>query len=190
MKRSWSLFRARPLSFCCCVFLVCLLQGCGNQFAFENSLSSRLLELIRKHSAGRPVLVFVSTRVGTVKAARGIVASLQKYGLMESFVEDNGQQERSQQRARPKRKSREEQCSVLKGAQRVFVLSLSLAFSLEEAALQFPRDAAEAIRAGIGVHHGGMSPQERHIIEKLFIEGDLKVVWFVVEQLRGGGAPI
>jgi ATP-dependent DNA helicase HFM1/MER3 len=44
-----------------------------NSFAFDNSLSRRVFELIKRHSNQRPTLVFCSTRKGVETCAKIIV---------------------------------------------------------------------------------------------------------------------
>lgn len=116
----------------------------GNSFVFENSLNNRLLELIRQHGAGRPTLIFVSTRKATYLAAQCILDQVQKLGLLTDLVSDQGQQAR-------------------------LVAALN---NLSDPHSQM----ANLLRCGLGVHHGGLSPTERHTIEALFTNGDLKVV--------------
>ena len=116
----------------------------GNSFVFENSLNNRLLELIRQHGAGRPTLVFVSTRRATYAAAQCILDQVQKLGLLTDLVSDSGQQSR-------------------------LVAALNNLHDSESR-------LTNLIRCGLGVHHAGLSPTERHTIEALFTNGDLKVV--------------
>lgn len=61
-------------------------RGSSNYFAFDNLLNSRLLEIIRRHADNRPALVFNATQKGSFAAAKAISDSLEKMGLVDTFV--------------------------------------------------------------------------------------------------------
>ncbi|GAA5919330.1 hypothetical protein JCM6882_002778, partial [Rhodosporidiobolus microsporus] len=45
----------------------------GNDFAFANTLSFKLYDIVKEHASGKPVLVFCSTRKGCTQAADALV---------------------------------------------------------------------------------------------------------------------
>jgi hypothetical protein len=68
-------------------------KSAHNPFVFDNQLNGRLFEMIRAHNPDKPTLIFVSTRKGTLQAARAIVADMQKNNL--PFDMDRKQQNKS-----------------------------------------------------------------------------------------------
>lgn len=65
-----------------------------NNFIFESGLNKRLMELIKRHSEGRPTLVFVSTRKATIQAATVILNDARRMGMMQELVRDEAQRQR------------------------------------------------------------------------------------------------
>jgi ATP-dependent DNA helicase HFM1/MER3 len=66
----------------------------GNFFAFEHSLNSRLIELIRRHSDNRPTLIFNSTRKNAEQAAKAVSDSFVKLGLLNTIITTDRQRQR------------------------------------------------------------------------------------------------
>ncbi|KAI8099039.1 Sec63 Brl domain-containing protein [Halteromyces radiatus] len=53
----------------------------GNTFAFEKSLDWKLLDIINKHSANKPVLIFCSTRASTQSACDTLLKLMDQQGM-------------------------------------------------------------------------------------------------------------
>ena len=66
----------------------------GNPFAFEHALNQRLIELIRKHSDGRPTLIFNATRKNAEGAAKTVAADITRLGLISTVVASDAQRRR------------------------------------------------------------------------------------------------
>lgn len=66
----------------------------ANTFMFDNSLNGHLLELIRRHASGRPVIVFNPTRKSAQQAAKAVADNIRQMGLTDSVVTSDQQRSR------------------------------------------------------------------------------------------------
>ena len=108
-----------------------------SDFGFDMSLSYKLAAIIKCHSAGKPTLVFCSTRKSCQQAANVL--------------------------------AKENHCYV-KNTQHSHYLG-DKASLLKDTAL-----AMYVAKHGIGYHHAGLLQADRHLIESLFLEGQLLVL--------------
>lgn len=132
----------------------------SNDFAFANSLSFKLYDLIKQYSSGKPcvtpivlrqassmltsccsVLVFCNTRKSCTQAAEA---------LLKSYKEAVTSNARRHTLAWPK---------PSRGEYKTGDKSLSV-----------------LLEYGIAVHHAGMEMNDRKLVEKLFIDGKISVV--------------
>ncbi|KAL0946540.1 hypothetical protein HGRIS_012747 [Hohenbuehelia grisea] len=127
----------RPCKLTRFVYGVPRKRGC-NDFAFGRQLDYRLFEILHKHSVGKPVLIFCSTRKGVLDTG------LQ---LLKDYVEAE-EKKKQLPWTRPPR----------------------LSHTFHDPKL------SELAAAGIGVHHAGLSMDDRRTTEDLYLKKVLRVV--------------
>jgi ATP-dependent DNA helicase HFM1/MER3 len=124
---------------------------CHADFLFEKRLNDFIYQIVADFSDGKPSLVFCSSRKGTSETADHLAGDAAKAA---------GMRQRGSIAATGSTFVRD-----AAHAQRL----ATAAHSLQSVALQ------KCVRLGVGFHHAAMEPQERSVIESLFIVQDLMV---------------
>ncbi|KAI8825871.1 Sec63 Brl domain-containing protein [Fimicolochytrium jonesii] len=121
----------------------------ANYFQFEASLDYKLMEVIERFSAKKPSLVFCSTRKSVTTCAERLAKE-----CVELCSGSNGY-----------------------GPMHPFVKTRNLSDTLRGIKNRITdRKLAELVVHGIGFHHGGLSTQDRQLIESSFLQGHISVV--------------
>ncbi|CAE6372058.1 unnamed protein product [Rhizoctonia solani] len=126
-----------------------------NDFQFMKTLDYKLFPIIQEHSTGKPVLVFCPTRKSVMATASYLMGVCQK--MVESKENLPWELPRGQH--------------ILRATTSRQVIVTTQCRTFDDDLLR-PEFAA----LGLGVHHAGLSLDERHTVERLFTERKLSVI--------------
>ncbi|KAK7038046.1 ATP-dependent DNA helicase MER3 [Favolaschia claudopus] len=109
-----------------------------NDFSFARKLDFKLFAALQKHSIGKPILIFVSTRKGVLTTAN-------------QLLKDYSEAEKGRQ-------------------------TLPWTHSKRLDQVFHEKQLGELVAFGIGVHHAGLTIDDRRSVEDLYLKGALRVV--------------
>ncbi len=131
---------------------VCGYQSNANDFAFDKTLNAKLPEVIAKYSHRKPIMVFCFTRSSCVETAK----------LLANWWSNKGPADRYWSAPRKRLVLAEKD---LRG------MSFKTAFLYTIA-----NTCADTVASGVAFHHAGLTIQDRNIVEKAYLEGEINVI--------------
>ncbi|GAX85570.1 hypothetical protein CEUSTIGMA_g12985.t1 [Chlamydomonas eustigma] len=159
-----------------------------NDFMFEKLLSGYLPPIISEFSKGKPTLIFCSSRKGTLETAQHLVsianhtAGSNAAGVGPSFPNPSQHNSRNlntvlmagNKKLNPHQATmagRGLECSspYIRDRQHQEILTAA-ARQMQNAKL------ADVVTSGVGIHSAGLDGEDRALVEKLFLSGDLLVL--------------
>lgn len=165
-----------------------------NDYAFMNTLDSKLYEVLNKHSSQKPILIFVSTRKGIVLLPIGPFTCINLEGSAGVFstaeqLHKEYQDAQSKRRSLPWASPRMYLylfllfwanhlmffATGLTTYSRTNVLQVCIHLANSDDTIWYIFHVALA-SAGIGVHNAGMALDDRRAVEDLYLKGTLRVI--------------
>jgi len=132
---------------------VCGYQASPNDFAFEKSLSGKLPEVISKYSQHKPIMVFCFTRNACVETAK----------MLATWWSTKS----------PKDRYWEAPLRHLVAGDKELRGEIRTCINNVHNCLLTPLDT---MSSGVAFHHAGLSIEDRNIVEKGYLDGNLNVI--------------